>query len=169
MHSMTAEKPNYNEVKNQYLPQPYANTTELYEDSSSVNGKDFVIGALVGSILGAAAALLLAPKAGKELRHDVSTQANTLKTKSANYSTTVKEKATDLSQKVQEQSAKVVDKAKSLKTQTTPPLDDGTASSEGEEPIEDILNRTVTEVENEEKAFEESVFSAPKEPLPPKG
>ncbi len=168
MHSMTAEKPNYNEVKNQYLPQPYANAGELYEDSSSVNGKDFVIGALVGGILGAAAALLLAPKAGKELRQDVSTQASSLKEKSANYSTTVKEKATDLSQKVQEQSAKVVDKAKSLKSQATPPLDDGTVSSEGEEPIEEILDRTVTEVEDEEKAFEDSVFVNPEKQLPPK-
>jgi len=118
MHSMTAEKPNYNEVKNQYLPQPYANAGELYEDSSCV--------------------------------------------------TTVKEKATDLSQKVQEQSAKVVDKAKSLKSQATPPLDDGTVSSEGEEPIEEILDRTVTEVEDEEKAFEDSVFVNPEKQLPPK-
>lgn len=158
---MTAEKPNYNEVKNQYLPQPY-NTEKLYEDSSSVNGKDFAIGALVGGILGAAAALLLAPKAGRELRNDVTLQASNLKTKSADYTTVVKEKATDLSQKVQEQSAKVVDKAKSLKSQTTPPLDDGTVSSEGEEPLEEIIDRTVAEVEREESldALDEVIADA---------
>lgn len=158
---MTAEKPNYNEVKNQYLPQPY-NAETLYDDSSSVNGKDFAIGVLVGGILGAAAALLLAPKAGRELRQDVTSQASNLKTKSADYTTVVKEKATDLSQKVQEQSAKVVDKAKSLKPQPTPPLDDGTVSSEGEEPLEEILDRTVTEVEQEEslEALDEVIADA---------
>lgn len=150
MYRMTAEKPNYNEVKNQYLPQPYERAEKLYEDSSSVNGKDFAIGALVGSILGAAAALFLAPKAGKELRQDVTLRASNLKTKGADYTTVVKEKATDFSQKVQVQSAKVVDKAKSLTSQTTPPLDDGTVSAEGEEPLEEIIDRTVAEVEREE-------------------
>lgn len=154
MYRMTAEKPNYNEVKNQYLPQPYEHTEKLYEDSSSVNGKDFAIGVLVGSILGAAAALFLAPKTGKELRQDVTLQANNLKSKSADYTTVVKEKATDLSQKVQEQSAKVVDKAKSLKSQATPPLDDGTVSADGEEPLEEIIDRTVAEVEREESLDE---------------
>jgi gas vesicle protein len=41
---------------------------------NKMNGKDFVIGAVVGGILGAMAALLLAPKPGKELREDISGQ-----------------------------------------------------------------------------------------------
>lgn len=38
---------------------------------NNINTKDFVIGTLVGSIIGASAALLLAPKSGKELRGDI--------------------------------------------------------------------------------------------------
>ncbi len=35
-------------------------------------GKDFLLGAVVGGILGAVSALLLAPKSGRELRSDLS-------------------------------------------------------------------------------------------------
>ncbi|WP_438447936.1 YtxH domain-containing protein [Gorillibacterium sp. sgz5001074] len=38
------------------------------------NGKEFLVGAVVGSVLGAVTALLLAPKSGKELRSDLSEQ-----------------------------------------------------------------------------------------------
>jgi gas vesicle protein len=40
-------------------------------ENNNMNGKDFLLGALVGGIIGAAAALLLAPKSGKELRQDI--------------------------------------------------------------------------------------------------
>lgn len=172
---MSAEKPNYNEVKHQlpleqaYLPQPYEKkgTNEIYDQSSSVNGKDFVIGAFVGGVLGAAAALLLAPKAGKDLRSDVVSQVNSLKIKSADYSSVVKDKATDLTQKVQEQSSNIVEKAKSLKSQTfTPPTDDGTVSSEGEEPFDvmETIDLTIAEIEAEEAklAAEEAQANEPK-------
>ena len=42
--------------------------------SNKLNGKDFFIGAVVGSVLGAMTALLFAPKSGKELRSDISEQ-----------------------------------------------------------------------------------------------
>jgi gas vesicle protein len=42
------------------------------------NGKTFVIGAVVGGVLGAVTALLLAPKSGKELRADISEQAGAI-------------------------------------------------------------------------------------------
>lgn len=40
-------------------------------EGSNMNGKDFVIGVLLGGIIGAAAALLLAPKSGRELRSEL--------------------------------------------------------------------------------------------------
>jgi gas vesicle protein len=39
---------------------------------NKMNGKDLMLGAVVGGLIGAMAALLLAPKKGKELRGDVS-------------------------------------------------------------------------------------------------
>jgi gas vesicle protein len=38
---------------------------------NKMNGKDFLLGAVVGGLIGAMAALLLAPKTGKELRGDI--------------------------------------------------------------------------------------------------
>ncbi len=49
----------------------------------SINAKDFLIGSLIGGIVGAATALFLAPKSGKELRDDLNTHAGTLKEKAA--------------------------------------------------------------------------------------
>ncbi|MFX3673158.1 MAG: YtxH domain-containing protein [Paenisporosarcina sp.] len=149
---MTNYKPNYNEAKynhefysnksNQteaYLPQPYEYQNghrESMYSNDEVNSKDFIIGALVGGIIGAAAALFLAPKSGRELRGDVSTQAIQLKDKTVDLSSTAKEKTSQLSTQLKEQSGQIVDKVKSLKTKTPIMMDDGTASSEGEEPLE---------------------------------
>lgn len=173
---MTNYKPNYNEAKynhdfytkqskqtESYLPQAYEyqNGHQPYEyqnvhhdamySKDEVNSKDFLIGALVGGIIGAAAALFLAPKSGRELRENVSNQAIQLKDKTVDFSSTAKEKTSQLSTQLKEQSGQIVDKVKSLKTKTPMLMDDGTASSEGEEPIDfmETVSNTVDEVVNE--------------------
>jgi gas vesicle protein len=121
------------------------------------NGGGFIAGALIGALIGAGAALLLAPKTGKELRSDVSSQAGNIKEKgielthvakdkTSNITGTVKEKTGDITKKVQDQTSKVVDKVKSKKGQNAP-MDDGTASSEGEEPIE-LIDTVAEKVES---------------------
>lgn len=130
----------YNTEKSSHLPQPYvANNASIYGEEETMNLKDFVIGALVGGIVGAAAGLLLAPKAGRELRSEVATQAVTLKDKSVELSSTAKEKTAQFSHTIKEQSSNFVDKVKA-KTQKTPTVfDDGTVSYEGEEPLEELV------------------------------
>ncbi|MFJ7731005.1 YtxH domain-containing protein [Lysinibacillus sp. NPDC097231] len=140
---MTTQKPNFNEVKEQQLesslPQLYHPQESIYEEER-VNMKDFVIGALVGGIVGAAAGLLLAPKSGKDLRSDVAVQAVNLKDKSTDFSTTAKDKTVQLSKQIQEQSTQLVEKVKTLKSAKAPTVfDDGTVSFEGEEPLEDFI------------------------------
>lgn len=165
---MTQYKPNYNEAKynhdfytnksNQteaYLPQSYEYSNGQYRDpiysDDEMNSKDFLIGALVGGIIGAATALFLAPKSGAELRGDVTTQASQLKEKTVDLSSTAKEKTSQLSTQLKEKSGPLVDKVKSMKTKTPTLMDDGTASSEGEEPIDfmETVTNTVEEVTNE--------------------
>lgn len=160
---MVKQKPNYSEVRNvgyeeseqAYLPQSYERRSEsLYSnDEGNVNIKDFIIGAFVGGIVGAATALFLAPKAGKELRSDVATQASQFKEKSSEFTSTAKEKTVELSKKVQAQSGQLVDKVKNLKSTSTPPFDDGTVSSEGEEPLDimETMEKTIAEYEAEDK------------------
>ena len=105
---MTQYKPNYNEAKynrefytnksdqtESYLPEQvnYSGQQQhdpIYKSNDEVNSKDFLIGALVGGIIGAATALFLAPKSGAELRDDVTTQATHLKEKTVDLSSTAK-------------------------------------------------------------------------------
>jgi gas vesicle protein len=113
---MTVEQPvNYNAT------QDYTQINDAIYGDEKLHAKDFVIGALVGGIVGAAVALLLAPKAGSELRNDVAVQAVTLKDKGIELSA-------------------LVEKVKAKTAKQTPILDDGTVSSEGEEPLDEIID-----------------------------
>lgn len=141
---MTVEQP-----VNYKATQDYTQLNEAIYGDEKLHAKDFVIGALVGGIVGAAVALLLAPKAGSELRNDVAVQAVTLKDKSIELSGTAKEKTAQLSSQIKEQSTTLVEKVKSKTSKQPPILDDGTVSSEGEEPLdeallaeEDVINST---------------------------
>lgn len=158
---MTTQKPNFNEVKEQQLestlPQLYNSQESIYEEER-VNMKDFVIGALVGGIVGAAAGLLLAPKSGKDLRSDVAVQAVNLKDKSADFSSTAKDKTIQLSKQIQEQSSQLVEKVKTLKSAKAPTVfDDGTVSFEGEEPLDEFIDGVEVKQEDVAEATEQTV------------
>ena len=105
-------------------PQDYTKINDAIYGEETVHVKDFVIGAFVGGIVGAAVALLLAPKAGSELRNDVAVQAVTLK----------------------EQSSTLVEKVKAKTAKQPPAMDDGTVSSEGEEPLEDAVEEVLKDL-----------------------
>ena len=154
-----------------YLPANYDHnrvyTNSFYEDEESSGAGSFLAGALVGGVIGAAAALFLAPKSGSEMRGDLTTQASHLKDKSIEISSVAKEKATGLtsaakektgefSKTIQEQSGQLVDKVKSMKSKTSVPMDDGTASSEGEESV-DFIDTAKTKLEDAYEAGEEQV------------
>ena len=153
-----------------YLPANYDYnknyTDSFYDENESSGAGSFLMGALVGGVIGAAAALFLAPKTGSEMRGDLTTQATQLKDKSIEISSVAKEKATELtsvakektgelSKTIQEQSGQLVDKVKSMKSKTSMPMDDGTASSEGEESI-DFVDTAKSKIENAVEAGEES-------------
>ena len=131
---MTVEQP-----VNYKATQDYTQINEAIYGNDKIQAKDFIIGALVGGIVGAAAALLLAPKAGSELRNDVAVQAVTLKEKGVELSGTAKDKTAQLSSQLKEQSTTLVEKVKAKTAKQPPILDDGTVSSEGEEPLDAII------------------------------
>ena len=154
-----------------YLPTNYdynkGYTDSFYDENESSGAGSFLVGALVGGVIGAAAALFLAPKTGSEMRGSLTTQATQLKDKSIEISSVAKEKATELtsvakektgelSKTIQEQSGQFVDKVKSMKSKTSIPMDDGTASSEGEESI-DFVDTVKSNIENAVEAGEESM------------
>lgn len=153
-----------NYEQSEYVPQSYGMSNrydDLYDYEEEMSSKDFLIGALIGGIIGAATALFLAPKSGKELRADLNTQASTLKEKASQSSSN---ESGGFTQQIKDQSTKVVDKVKNLKGGTSP-MDDGTASSEGEESIEmlDTVKNTVDQAETAGKEAFTSTASALKE------
>ncbi|QGQ97482.1 YtxH domain-containing protein [Paenibacillus psychroresistens] len=82
---------------------------------NNVDGKDFIIGAVVGGLLGAMAALLLAPKSGRELRQDLTEQYGTISEKTQQIASTVSEKTQQIASTVGEKTASI---AKSATTHT---------------------------------------------------
>lgn len=96
---------------------------EIIHANESSSSKDFLLGALVGGVVGAATALFLAPKPGRELLHDLNGQAGILKEKGIELTDTVKEKGSEfisiakdktdqLSNAVTKTSAEIMDKVK---------------------------------------------------------
>ena len=144
------------------------NSYESVQDQSNnhINTKDFLIGTLVGGIVGALTALFLAPKSGKELREDLNDQAYLLREKteslretaiekSSEITSTVKDKTSALSKKVSEQSQGLVNKVKGIKAG----VED--EQSEGENAIDQLFETDVNsdiqqKLEETKKAFDET-------------
>jgi gas vesicle protein len=84
--------------------------------SNKMDGKDFLMGAMVGGLLGAMAALLLAPKSGRELRQDISEQYSNISEKTQQIASTVSEKTQQIASNVGEKTASI---AKTATTHTT--------------------------------------------------
>jgi gas vesicle protein len=80
--------------------------------SNQKKGKDLLIGAIVGGILGAATALLFAPKSGRELRSDIAEQAQAVSEKTAQIANTVSQKTQEVVKTVSTQTSELVGKAK---------------------------------------------------------
>jgi gas vesicle protein len=105
------------------------------------NGKDLLIGALVGGILGAVTALLVAPKPGRELRSDIKEQVSTVSDKAVQVASSVSEKTQEIATAVSTQTTEWVDKAKLSATHVI----DGV--------------RSLYDFKNEKSAIEEEVTS----------
>ncbi|GAA0379912.1 YtxH domain-containing protein [Bacillus horti] len=97
--------------------------------NNNMSGKDFLIGALTGAIVGAAAALLLAPKSGKELRVDLTDGYHTATKKTQEIAKNVGEKSEYLVGKVKEAATNVKEDLQNLKA---------TAIGEAKDVAEDV-------------------------------
>lgn len=133
---------------------------------SGINAKDFLIGALIGGIVGATTALFLAPKSGKEMRQDLNTQAHNLKertdhlreaavTKGTEIAEVAKEKTTTIGQAVSKQSNEIISKVKNFKAAPV----DGDIEEAPHTELENSLeeeNDIQRKLEETKKAFDET-------------
>ncbi|MDQ0272150.1 YtxH domain-containing protein [Cytobacillus purgationiresistens] len=146
---------------------------QVNKNDDSINTKDFLIGALIGGIVGAGTALLLAPKSGKELISDINDQASNLKDKSSHLRDTAmekgnefvhaaKEKTNEISQTVSKQSTEIIDKIKQITAQEDAAESHEKSSMEDDEMVlaggHTVTNENDVQVKLEEtkKAFDET-------------
>ncbi|PKR84332.1 YtxH domain-containing protein [Heyndrickxia camelliae] len=88
------------------------------EAREKLDTKTFLVGAIIGGVVGAATALLLTPKSGKEIRSDLTSQVDTLKNKSNQLKAIATEKGNELIAATKEKSTQLrdltIDKGSSL-------------------------------------------------------
>lgn len=72
----------------------------MANDRNNTSGKDLLIGALIGGVIGAAAALLWAPKAGYETRSDLNRRWVTVRDKTQEVGRSVRDRAKEVGQTV---------------------------------------------------------------------
>lgn len=137
------------------------------------NGQDytkgFLIGALIGGAVGAAAALLTAPKSGKELRDDISTKSNEIYSKANNkwveteqkvgqqISTTVNEgrvKAQNIIDSAKKQANELLYAAESVLNEAKSKA--GSAKESVQEKIDDVRSATKAGVDAFKKEMNEA-------------
>ncbi|MFC0215356.1 YtxH domain-containing protein [Paenibacillus chartarius] len=80
-------------------------------------GKDLIVGAIAGTVLGAVTALLLAPKSGKELRSDIAEGVQQASEKTQQLVTDVTTVTSKAAKQVSAQTGEWIGKAKSVTSQ----------------------------------------------------
>lgn len=95
-------------------------------NNDQINSKDFLIGSLIGGIIGATAALFLAPKSGRELRQDLNQGAAEVKDRASEWSSMAQEKGIELKNKAYEKGSELKDKAMSSTSDLTKKVSEGT-------------------------------------------
>ena len=133
-----------------------------------INSKDFIIGTLIGGIVGATTALFLAPKSGRELRDDLNEQASVVREKTEQLKNTAIEKGTEfaevakettasISQTVSEQSSQVRDKVKNFKNSVDLHEDVIQEDSQDGETVSEVYDEvTIQQTEDIEKKLAET-------------
>ncbi|EKN64418.1 hypothetical protein BABA_23325 [Neobacillus bataviensis LMG 21833] len=84
---------------------------ETNQGRNEESSNSFLLGALIGGVVGAAAAFLLAPKTGKELRVTLSDSAGTLKDKTSSLSQGLVQQSSGIISKVKGKSVNPSEKA----------------------------------------------------------
>lgn len=75
------------------------------------NGKNFIVGTIIGSVVGATVALLFAPKSGRELREDINKGAAQAKDMAYEWKEVAQEKGAELKDRAYEKGNELTQKA----------------------------------------------------------
>jgi gas vesicle protein len=86
----------------------------LPESRKKNSSKTFIVGTLIGGVIGASSALLFAPKSGKALRQDIETKANNVAHKTSSISHEAKEKGKVFADYAKKKSMAITDQTKNV-------------------------------------------------------
>jgi gas vesicle protein len=137
-------------------------------ENETSGSKEFLFGAIIGGLVGAATALFLAPKSGREMRTELNTQADHLKGKtsqlydvakgkSAELAEVAKGKTSSIGQVVSKQSNEIMSKVKAIKPVKTE--DESTANLVYEDEFSPVLSDDKDlqrKLEETKRAFDET-------------
>ncbi|KAB7666776.1 YtxH domain-containing protein [Bacillus sp. B1-b2] len=144
---------------------------EVIHSQNNSSSKDFVLGAIIGGVVGAATALFLAPKPGKELLHDLNDHASVLKQKGVELTGSVKDRGNEfisiakdkteqLSHAVTQSSVDLKDKVKSTVTNIPSANHSSEEVSEKQNTGISLTNKEMDEIqqklEETKRAFDET-------------
>ena len=134
------------------------------------NGKDFIIGSLIGGLVGAATALFLAPKSGKEMRSNLGQQASVMKErtgkmtndafeKGSEFAAVAKDKTSSLTQVVTGQSSQIMDKVRSITNSSNSSEQSDVVEKEITNALEQLTEES-TEGKNQDKTETETPLAS---------
>lgn len=79
-------------------------------DYNNFSTKDFLIGSLIGSVVGASVALLFAPKSGREMREEINVGSQEVTRKAGEWKDTLQEKGSEFSETAMSKGNELKDK-----------------------------------------------------------
>lgn len=106
--------------------------------SNGKKGKDLLLCAVVGGVLGATAALLFAPKSGRELRSDIAEGATAVSDKTVQLATAVSQKTQAAARTVSSTTVDLVGKAKETASSVVETVRSWKDSQSDDEVLDDI-------------------------------
>jgi len=102
--------------------------------------KQAIKGVVIGGMIGAAAALLLAPKSGKELRKDIRDRYSSVQDRTKQFVTDAGGKTLELAQQVGRKTADIADKTRSILTEVKEEIQE-----QGAKTVESVRNGSMVQ------------------------
>jgi gas vesicle protein len=134
------------------MPNREYDSRDTNQSRNEESSNSFLLGAIIGGVVGAAAALLLAPKSGKDFRNNFTNQAGTIIDKTANMRENVMTKSNELVSKGSTLSQGIVLQSTGLLNKVK-----GKISSKEETREEENLNYIPLQTSNEKIELKRSI------------
>lgn len=112
--------------------------------------KGFLLGALVGGVIGSITALLLAPKAGKELRSDISAGAQKVGEKTVEVASQVSDTTGRIAKQIGGHAIQIVDKTKQTAAQVACSVRNRSKGTDETESLSDSTALIAVSIEDNE-------------------